>query len=132
MKRMMMGPLGRLGQLGPLGRLGQLGLLGPLGGAPDGATGDAHARGLAGRPVWGAPSGPSRPSGHRRPILLAGLVGLCLLCGCSAYTVVPADREMVPVRRAPEVSPDVYLRTREGATGWYVPDAVMLELLEAE
>lgn len=61
------------------------------------------------------------------------LLAMALFCGCHTYTVVPADRRMVPVRHAPEVSDEVYLRTEgKGATGWYVPDAVMLELLDAE
>ena len=71
-------------------------------------------------------------------LLLA--VALCalfvlLFCvgGCHTYTVVSADRRLVPVRHAPEVSADVYYRTEgKDATGWYVPDAVMLELMDAE
>lgn len=57
------------------------------------------------------------------------------LQGCApAYTVVSADREVVPV--APQ-DPDpqgrrVYVEMEDGATGWFVPDSVMLELLEAD
>ena len=50
-------------------------------------------------------------------------------CGCRTYTVVAADREVVPVAPCEDGKFEV---TEEGATGWYVPDAVMLELLEAE
>ena len=53
--------------------------------------------------------------------------------GCSTYTVVSADRRLVPVRHAPEVSDEVYYRTEgKDATGWYVPDALMLEILDAK
>lgn len=52
-----------------------------------------------------------------------------LFCGCSSYTVVAADREVVPLAPCEDGKFEV---TEEGATGWYVPDAVMLELLEAE
>lgn len=70
-------------------------------------------------------------------ILLLALCALALILtfgtGCSTYTVVSADRRLVPVRHAPEVSADVYYRTEgKDATGWYVPDAVMLELMDAE
>lgn len=71
-------------------------------------------------------------------ILLLALGALALILalfgtGCSTYTVVSADRRLVPVRHAPEVSADVYYRTEgKDATGWYVPDAVMLELMDAE
>ena len=65
--------------------------------------------------------------------LAVALIVLVCVMGCHTYTVVPADRRMVPVRHAPEVSDEVYLRTEgKDATGWYVPDAVMLELLDAE
>ena len=60
----------------------------------------------------------------------------CMLfaSGCTTYTVLPADREVVPV--APQ-DPDpqgrrVYVEMEDGATGWFVPDSVMLELLEAD
>lgn len=65
-------------------------------------------------------------------LMAAVAVTALLLCGCSNYTVVSADRRLVPVRHAPEVSADVYYRTGKDATGWYVPDALMLELLEEE
>ena len=57
------------------------------------------------------------------------------LQGCApTYTVVAADREVVPV--APQ-DPDpqgrrVYVEMEDGATGWYVPDSVMVELLDAD
>lgn len=59
-----------------------------------------------------------------------------VFCGCSSYTVVASDREVVPVRQT--VSEEgvaekrTYVEAEDDATGWYVPDAVMLELLEAE
>ena len=66
---------------------------------------------------------------------LGGLLACLTYTGCHTYTVLPADREVVPV--APQ-DPDpqgrhVYVEN-EGpdATGWYVPDSVMLELLEAD
>lgn len=50
-----------------------------------------------------------------------------LFCGCSSYTVVPADRQMVPVRAAGD---GVYVDEPGGAcTGWYVPKATMLEIV---
>lgn len=52
-----------------------------------------------------------------------------VFCGCRTYTVVAADREVVPVAPCEDGKFEV---TEEGSTGWYVPDAVMLELLEAE
>lgn len=59
-----------------------------------------------------------------------------LLCGCRSYTVVAADREVVPVRQT--VSDEAvaerrtYVEAETDATGWYVPDSIMLELLEAD
>lgn len=52
-----------------------------------------------------------------------------LFCGCRTYTVVAADREVVPLAPCEDGKFEV---TEEGSTGWYVPDAVMLELLDAE
>ena len=65
---------------------------------------------------------------------LGGLLACLTYAGCRTYTVVPADREVVPV--APQ-DPDpqgrrVYVEMEDGATGWFVPDPVLLELLEAE
>ena len=65
---------------------------------------------------------------------LGGLLACLTYTGCHTYTVLPADREVVPV--APQ-DPDpqgrrVYVEMEDGATGWYVPDAVLLELLEAD
>lgn len=64
-------------------------------------------------------------------LLFAVLFGLCVLFagGCRSYTVVAADREVLPVAPCEDGRFEV---TEDGATGWYVPDAVMLELLEAE
>ncbi len=59
-----------------------------------------------------------------------------VFCGCSSYTVVAADREVVPVKQSNAIEGEVtrrtYVEAVEDATGWYVPDAVMLELLGAE
>lgn len=60
---------------------------------------------------------------------LGGLLACLTYTGCHTYTVVPADREVLPVAPCEDGRFEV---TEDGATGWYVPDAVMLELLEAE
>ena len=68
-------------------------------------------------------------------LAIAIAVTACILCGCQTYTAVPADREVVPVRvTVPDEAARrrTYVEAEDGATGWYVPDAVMLELLEAE
>lgn len=69
-------------------------------------------------------------------IAVALAVAAFLLFGCAPrYTVVAADREVVPVR---QTVPDeasrcrTYIEDTARATGWYVPDATMLELLEAD
>lgn len=64
--------------------------------------------------------------------MMVGFFGLLALAGGCAggYVVVAADREVVPVRA---VDGTFYERTadKDGtATGWYVPDAVMLDLLK--
>ena len=64
--------------------------------------------------------------------VMVGFFGLLALAGgCSSgYVVVAADREVVPVRA---IDGTFYERTadKDGtATGWYVPDAVMLDLLK--
>lgn len=52
-----------------------------------------------------------------------------LLCGCGGgYTVVAADRRMVPVRQVDE-GRYVYEPT-EACTGWYVPNATMLSITD--
>lgn len=63
---------------------------------------------------------------------LVGVLGLlAMLSGCAGqYVVVAADREVVPVR---VIDGNFYERTADNsaeATGWYVPDAVMLDLLK--
>ena len=89
-------------------------------------------------------SAPERFKSRRWPTtaVLAAIFG----SGCTPrYTVIPADREVVPVKalRAGEqrtengerIAPAgrrIYVEAEEGATGWYVPDATMIELLEAE
>ena len=74
-------------------------------------------------------------------LVLAALVAIAvaayLLCGCRTYTVVAADREVVPLREVTKDTKDHegtrrFEETEEGATGWYVPDSIMLELLEAD
>lgn len=71
-------------------------------------------------------------------LLFAVLFGICVLfaAGCRTYTVVAADREVVPVKQSNAtegaVTRRTYVEAEADATGWYVPDAVMLELLEAE
>lgn len=63
-------------------------------------------------------------------ILVALLCALALLAsGCHTYTVVPADYHAVPVKQTGE---DTYERAVEDATGWYLPDALMLEILDAQ
>lgn len=52
-----------------------------------------------------------------------------VFCGCRSYTVVAADREVVPVAPCEDGKFEV---TEDGATGWYVPDSVMLDLLDAD
>lgn len=68
--------------------------------------------------------------------IVIGWVIAVLLCtlallgsGCHTYTVVPADYHAVPVKQTGE---DTYEHAVEDATGWYVPDALMLELLDAK
>ena len=67
---------------------------------------------------------------------LGGLLACLTYTGCAPrYTVVPADREVVPIRATvPDAAANrrTYVEDADAATGWYVPDAVMLELLEAE
>lgn len=71
-------------------------------------------------------------------LLFAVLFGLCVLfaAGCRTYTVVAADREVISVRQSNAIEGEVtrrtYVEAVEDATGWYVPDSVMLELLGAE
>ena len=66
-------------------------------------------------------------------LILGAALAVLALCGCHTYTVLPADREVVPVRDMGTIPKKTYVEN-EGpdATGWYVPDSVMLELLEAE
>lgn len=68
-------------------------------------------------------------------LVLAALVVLAvaayLLCGCASYTVVPSDREAVPVKQI-QSNPNVYQEASSDATGWYLPDAVLLDLLDAD
>lgn len=61
------------------------------------------------------------------------IVLAALASGCAPRTVViPSDREVVPIRQT--VSDEAakrktYVEDDAGATGWYVPDAVLLDLL---
>lgn len=54
---------------------------------------------------------------------------LVCVAGCHTYTVVAADYHAVPIK---QTGPETYERAVEDATGWYVPDALMLELLDAK
>ena len=70
--------------------------------------------------------------------VIVGLAGLAFLVfGCAPRTaVIPADREVIPIRQT--VSEEAtatrrtYVEDDAGATGWYVPDATMLDLLETD
>lgn len=73
--------------------------------------------------------------------LIAGIgsivITLGVICsGCAPrYAVIPADREVVPIRATvPDAAANrrTYVEDADAATGWYVPDAVMLELMEAD
>lgn len=64
-------------------------------------------------------------------IIIALAIAAYLLCGCTSYTVLPADREAIPVRQVQD-NPRTYVEAVDGATGWYVPDATMLDLLKAD
>lgn len=65
---------------------------------------------------------------------VVGVLGLLALIGsgCSErYVVIASDREVVPVKAIDGGTS--YKRTADGAedaTGWYVPDAVMVDLLK--
>ena len=65
---------------------------------------------------------------------VAALVALC--SGCAPRTVViPADREVVPIRQTvtdAAAKRRTYVEDADAATGWYVPDATLLDLLEAD
>ncbi|HIV09540.1 MAG TPA: hypothetical protein IAC79_05455 [Candidatus Spyradenecus faecavium] len=60
---------------------------------------------------------------------LALLAAALLISGCRTYTVVAADREVIPLVQRPDGS---FVEGTDGSQGWYVPDAVMLRLLEAD
>ena len=67
-------------------------------------------------------------------ILIGALVCLAAIfgSGCTPrYTVIPADREVVPVKQTGD-KPRVYTEAVDDATGWYIPDATLLDLLEAD
>lgn len=65
-------------------------------------------------------------------VCLAAILG----SGCTPrYTVIPADREAVPIRQTvtdAAASRRTYVEDPAAATGWYVPDAVLLDLLDAD
>ena len=70
-------------------------------------------------------------------VLGALVLALGAICsGCAPrYTVVASDREVVPVRQTvtdEAANRKTYVEAEDDATGWYVPDAIMLELLEAD
>lgn len=68
-------------------------------------------------------------------ILVGALVCLAAILGSGCtprYTVIPADREVVPIRQTvsdESTKRKTYIEDDAGATGWYVPDAVLLDLL---
>lgn len=73
--------------------------------------------------------------------LIAGIGSIVLILGviCSGcatrYTVIPADREVVPIRQSiPDAATArrTFIEDPAGATGWYIPDATLLKLLEAD
>lgn len=65
-------------------------------------------------------------------VILAAILG----SGCTPrYTVIPADRECVPLRQSiPDAATArrTFIEDPSAATGWYVPDATMLQLLDAD
>lgn len=67
---------------------------------------------------------------------LGGLLACLTYTGCAPrYTVVPADREVVPIRQTvtdEAAKRRTYVEDDAGATGWYIPDATLLDLLEAD
>lgn len=68
-------------------------------------------------------------------VAMTVMVALALLgSGCRTYTVVAADREVVPVCQngTLEDGRKTYIETEAHATGWYVPDATLLDLLDAD
>lgn len=66
-------------------------------------------------------------------IAVALAIAAFLLFGCHTYTVVAADREVVPVYQNGTLdNRKTYIEDTARATGWYVPDATMLDLLNAE
>lgn len=70
-------------------------------------------------------------------IAVALAIAAFLLFGCHTYTVVAADREVVPVKEVTKDTKDHegarrFEEAEADATGWYVPDATMLDLLNAE
>lgn len=70
-------------------------------------------------------------------VALAVIVGLAVLAflvfGCAPRTVViPSDREVVPIRATvPDEAAHrrTYVEDSAAATGWYVPDVVLIDLL---
>lgn len=65
-------------------------------------------------------------------VAMTVMVAIALLSsGCRTYTVVPADREVIPVKQV-QGDPRTYVEAVDDATGWYVPDATLLDLLEAD
>lgn len=65
-------------------------------------------------------------------LMMVMAVIVLLFFGCAPrYAVIPADREVIPVKQTGD-SPRVYTEASEDATGWYIPDATLLDLLEAD
>ena len=61
---------------------------------------------------------------------LTALAAIAAGCAAAVY-VVPADRELIPLRRDAD-DPTLY-RVEESVdcTGWFVPNAALAELIEA-
>lgn len=59
---------------------------------------------------------------------VAAIVFLLFGAGCSSYTVVAADRRMVPVRDVGEGN--YTYEPTDACTGWYVPNATMLSITD--
>ena len=62
--------------------------------------------------------------------VLAAIAAIAAGCAAAGY-VVPADRELVPLRRDAN-DPTLYcVEESADCTGWFVPNAALAELLEA-
>jgi hypothetical protein len=53
---------------------------------------------------------------HLNKLLILALLIIPFFTGCKSYTVIASDREVVPI-------------VHENVSGWFVPDAVMLDIV---